>query len=136
VGFKKRRCNFNGLNWVLEGVNGGLYGFLVTFKLHQSIYYKKKNAFVLKLQKWFGCMLHFKFQIPDFAQTLARHHTLNIHIKFRVGNSSSVNIWPDNGCSEAKFPISAEIFRNLNLYASNFLVPHSWTRMNIWLWVV
>jgi hypothetical protein len=39
------------------------------------------------------------------TQTIARHHTIDVHVKFCVGNSSSVTIWLRTRSGIAKLPI-------------------------------
>jgi hypothetical protein len=55
----------------------------------------------------------------------ARHHAIDIHIKFWVGNSSSVTIWLQNGSCIAKLPLLVEIYRKkMCRFMNNFLGHH------------
>jgi hypothetical protein len=69
-----------------------------------------------------------EFERYNFAQTFAKYHSIDINIKFCVGNSLSVTIWLETGRGIAKLPIFS---RNLCLYASDFLGRHPWIRMKI-----
>jgi hypothetical protein len=60
----------------------------------------------------------FNLKDKTSLKRFAKHPTIHIHIRFCVGNSSSVTMWLQTGSGMAKFPIFS---RNLQKF-----VPFSW----------
>jgi hypothetical protein len=58
-----------------------------------------------------------EFKTHNFAQTIARYHAIDIHIRFCVGNSSSITIWLETRSGVAKLPIfSRNPQKSVSLY--------------------
>ena len=67
-----------------------------------------------------------------FVQTLIRHQTTYMHIKFCAGNSSSVIIYIETGCDMAKYP---HFNINSTLHWANFYGRHPWNTMKFYVQV-